>query len=173
MQADIICRCLVSSPCFRKYYSVGPADLQIAGQATNIKGLPIVFDSGSTYTYFSSQAYNTLVSLVSFVLVWMVCLKLPMWSNKVKSCQIKRNLNGKQLKDAVEDKSLPVCWKGAKPFKSVLDAANHFKPLALSFTNAKNAQLHLPPESYLVVTVSRSSSFPSKQFLGSAKLTLS
>ncbi|XP_047979623.1 aspartic proteinase Asp1-like [Salvia hispanica] len=111
-----------------KYYSVGPADLQIAGQATNIKGLPIVFDSGSTYTYFSSQAYNTLVSL------------------------IKRNLNGKQLKDAVEDKSLPVCWKGAKPFKSVLDAANHFKPLALSFTNAKNAQLHLPPESYLVVT---------------------
>ncbi|KAG6432604.1 hypothetical protein SASPL_104185 [Salvia splendens] len=111
-----------------KFYSVGPADLQIAGQATNIKGLPIVFDSGSTYTYFSSQAYNTLISL------------------------IKRNLNGKQLKDAVEDKSLPVCWKGAKPFKSILDAANHFKPLALSFTNAKNVQLHLPPESYLVVT---------------------
>ncbi|XP_042036239.1 aspartic proteinase Asp1-like [Salvia splendens] len=111
-----------------KYYALGPANLQIGGQATNIKGLPIVFDSGSTYTYFSSPAYNALVSL------------------------IKGNLNGKQLKDAVEDKSLPICWKGAKPFKSVVDAANHFKPLALSFTNAKNVQLHLAPESYLVVT---------------------
>ncbi|XP_042033213.1 aspartic proteinase Asp1-like [Salvia splendens] len=111
-----------------KYYALGPANLQIGGQATNIKGLPIVFDSGSTYTYFSSPAYNALVSL------------------------IKASLNGKQLKDAVEDKSLPICWKGAKPFKSVLDAANHFKPLGLSFTNAKNVQLHLAPESYLVVT---------------------
>ncbi|KAK6132290.1 hypothetical protein DH2020_033990 [Rehmannia glutinosa] len=111
-----------------KYYSLGPADLQFGGQATNIKGLPIVFDSGSTYTYFSSQAYNALVSL------------------------IKGDLNGKQLKDAVEDKSLPMCWKGAKPFKSIRDAVNHFKPLVLSFTNAKNVQFQLRPESYLIVT---------------------
>ncbi|KAH6759206.1 Eukaryotic aspartyl protease family protein [Perilla frutescens var. frutescens] len=111
-----------------KYYSLGPANLQFGGQATNIKGLPIVFDSGSTYTYFSSQAYNALVSL------------------------IKGDLNGKQLKDAVEDKSLPICWKGTKPFKSIRDAASHFKPLALSFTNAKNVQLQLQPESYLIVT---------------------
>lgn len=63
---------------FRKYYSLGPANLHIGGQATNIKGLPIVFDSGSTYTYFSSQAYNALVSLVSLsfelLMVWFKLL---------------------------------------------------------------------------------------------------
>ncbi|XP_011069464.1 aspartic proteinase Asp1 [Sesamum indicum] len=111
-----------------KYYSLGPADLQFGGQATNVKGLPIVFDSGSTYTYFSSQAYKGLVSL------------------------IKGDLNGKQLKDAVEDRSLPVCWKGAKPFKSIRDVVNYFKPLVLNFTNAKNIHLQLRPESYLIVT---------------------
>lgn len=51
---------------FRKHYSLGPADLQFGGQATNIKGLPIVLDSGSTYSYFSSQAYSALVSMVRF-----------------------------------------------------------------------------------------------------------
>ncbi|KAL0360256.1 UNVERIFIED_CONTAM: Aspartic proteinase Asp1 [Sesamum radiatum] len=111
-----------------KYYSLGPADLQFGGQATNVKGLPIVFDSGSTYTYFSSQAYKGLVSL------------------------IKGDLNGKQLKDAVEDRSLPVCWKGAKAFKSIREVVNYFKPLVLNFTNAKNIQLQLRPESYLIVT---------------------
>ncbi|KAL0438113.1 UNVERIFIED_CONTAM: Aspartic proteinase Asp1 [Sesamum latifolium] len=89
---------------------------------------PIVFDSGSTYTYFSSQAYKGLVSL------------------------IKGDLNGKQLKEAAEDRSLPVCWKGAKPFKSIRDVVNYFKPLVLNFTNAKNIQLQLRPESYLIVT---------------------
>ncbi|XP_051124079.1 aspartic proteinase Asp1-like isoform X2 [Andrographis paniculata] len=110
-----------------KYYTLGTADLQFGGQTTNAKGLSIIFDSGSTYTYFSSQAYKTVVSLV------------------------KGNLNN-QLKDAAEDKSLPVCWKGAKPFKSVQDAAKYFKPLALTFTKAKTAQFPLRPESYLIVT---------------------
>ncbi|KAL0314333.1 UNVERIFIED_CONTAM: Replication factor C subunit [Sesamum angustifolium] len=111
-----------------KHYSLGPADLQFGGQATNVKGLQIVFDSGSTYTYFSSQAYKGLVSV------------------------IKGDLNGKQLKDALEDKSLPLCWKGAKPFKSIRDVINYFKPLVLNFTNTTNIQLQLRPESYLIVT---------------------
>lgn len=70
--------------------------------------------------------------------------------------QIKKDLNGKPLKDAAEDKSLSICWKGEKPFKSVGDVKNYFKPLALSFTNAKNVQLQLSPEAYLIVTVSTS-----------------
>ncbi|KAG8378247.1 hypothetical protein BUALT_Bualt08G0117800 [Buddleja alternifolia] len=112
-----------------KYYSLGTSEIQFGGQATNIKGLPIVFDSGSTYTYFTSQAYNAVVSL------------------------IKRDLNGKQLKDATDDKSLPVCWKGSKPFKSIRDAVSYFKPLVLNFTDAKNVHFQLRPESYLIVTV--------------------
>lgn len=70
--------------------------------------------------------------------------------------QIKKDLNGKPLKDAAEDKSLSICWKGKKPFKSVVDVKNYFKPLVLSFTNAKNVQLQLSPEAYLIVTVSTS-----------------
>lgn len=70
--------------------------------------------------------------------------------------QIKKEINGKSLKDAAEDKSLSICWKGQRPFKSVGDVKNFFKPIALSFTNAKNVQLLLPPEAYLIVTVSTS-----------------
>lgn len=68
--------------------------------------------------------------------------------------QVKKSLNGKPLKDAAEDKSLPICWKGNKAFKSVQDAKNFFTPLALSFTNSKHVQLQLLPEAYLIVTVS-------------------
>lgn len=48
----------------RKYYSLGSADLQFGKQATGVKGLRLVFDSGSTYTYFNSQAYKALLSMV-------------------------------------------------------------------------------------------------------------
>lgn len=118
----------MSSKSTHKHYSLGPADLQFGGQATGVKGLPLVFDSGSTYTYFSSQAYKALLAM------------------------IKNDLNGKQLKDANDDKSLPVCWKGPKSFKSIRDVKNLFKPIILSFTKPKNAQLQLPPEAYLIIT---------------------
>lgn len=111
-----------------KHYSAGPAELLFGGKSTGVKGLPLVFDSGSSYTYFNSQAYQATVNL------------------------IKKELSGKPLKDATEDKSLSICWKGTKPFKSLGDVKKYFKPLALSFTNAKNAQLPLPPEGYLIIT---------------------
>ncbi|CAN4101926.1 unnamed protein product [Withania somnifera] len=111
-----------------QHYSLGPADLLFGGQVTGIKNLPIILDSGSTFTYFNSEAYKTLLS------------------------SIKKNINAKQLTDAVDDKSLPVCWKGSKPFKSINDAKSYFKPLTFSFTKTKNAQLQLTPESYLVHT---------------------
>ncbi|KAK9270453.1 hypothetical protein L1049_026033 [Liquidambar formosana] len=110
-----------------KHYSSGPAELLFDGKSTGVKGLSMVFDSGSSYTYFSSQAYQTTLSLV------------------------RKSLTGKPLKDAV-DNSLPVCWKGAKPFRSVSDVKDYFKPLVLSFTKAGSVQLQLPPEAYLIVT---------------------
>lgn len=111
-----------------KHYTLGPAELLFNGQSSGLKGLGVVFDSGSSYTYFNSQAYKATVYLVV------------------------KNLNGKPLKVAAEDKSLPLCWKGAKPFKSVGDVKNFFKPIALSFTKAKNALFQIPPEAYLIVT---------------------
>ena len=50
---------------FRKYYSSGPAELFFGGKRTGVKGLNIIFDSGSSFTYFNSQAYETIVNLVS------------------------------------------------------------------------------------------------------------
>ncbi|TMW89174.1 hypothetical protein EJD97_017560 [Solanum chilense] len=111
-----------------KEYSLGPADVVFNGQATGIKDIPIILDSGTTFTYFNSEAYKTLLSL------------------------IKENIDTKQLTDAEDDKSLPVCWKGSKPFKSLKDATIYFKPLTLSFTKDKNIQLQLTPEAYLILT---------------------
>lgn len=111
-----------------KHYTSGPAELYFGGKPAGVKGLEVIFDSGSSYTYFNSATYEAVVNLV------------------------KTSLEGKPLKDAADDKSLPICWKGNQAFKSVQDAKNFFTPLALSFTNAKNVQLQLPPEAYLIVS---------------------
>ncbi|CAL5206624.1 unnamed protein product [Lathyrus oleraceus] len=111
-----------------KHYSLGPAELLFNGKLTTVKGLELIFDSGSSYTYFNSKAYHAIVDLVN------------------------NELKGKQLTRATEDPSLPICWKGAKSFKSVTDVKNYFKPLALRFKKGKNLQMLIPPEAYLIVT---------------------
>lgn len=59
---------LFSHNVFRHHYSLGPADLHFGGQATGVKGLYVVFDSGSTYSYFNSDVYNAVVSQVRWIL---------------------------------------------------------------------------------------------------------
>lgn len=59
---------LFSHNVFRHHYSLGPADLHFGGQATGVKGLYVVFDSGSTYSYFNSDVYNAVVSQVIWIL---------------------------------------------------------------------------------------------------------
>lgn len=110
-----------------KHYSLGSAELLFGGKSTGVKNHIMVFDSGSSYTYFTDKAYQATLSM------------------------IKKGLSEKPL-NAVDDGALPICWKGAKPFKSVHDVKNYFKPLTISFTKAKNAQLQIPPEAYLIVT---------------------
>ncbi|XP_020226059.1 aspartic proteinase Asp1 [Cajanus cajan] len=119
---------LQSSSSSVKHYKTGPADLFFNGKPTPIKGLELTFDSGSSYTYFNSQAHRALVQLVT------------------------NDIKGKPLSRATEDQTLPVCWKGPKPFKSLHDVSSNFKPLALSFTKSKNSLLQLPPQAYLIVT---------------------
>ncbi|KAJ1388122.1 Xylanase inhibitor, C-terminal [Sesbania bispinosa] len=111
-----------------KHYESGPADLFFNGKPTSVKGLQLIFDSGSSYTYFNSQAYNALVNMVN------------------------NDLKGKPLNRATEDQTLPNCWKGAKPFRSVSDVDNYFKTLVLSFTKSRNSQLQLPPQAYLIIS---------------------
>ncbi|KAL2924615.1 Aspartic proteinase Asp1 [Bienertia sinuspersici] len=96
---------------------------------TGVENLHVIFDSGSSYTYFASQAYHILVS------------------------QLTRDLHRTSLKDAIDDDTLPVCWKGRRPFKSIRDARKYFKPLALSFGGGKYAaHFDIPPENYLIIS---------------------
>ncbi|KAK4789256.1 hypothetical protein SAY86_020575 [Trapa natans] len=109
-----------------KHYASGPAELLNRQKPGNVKGLQVIFDSGSSYTYFNSKAYGAILN------------------------QLTGDLNGKPLKNATGEKSLPVCWKGTKPFNSVNDVNAQFKPLVLSFAN--NVEYKIPPEAYLIVT---------------------
>jgi predicted methyltransferase len=67
--------------------------------------------------------------------------------------QVKSDIGNKPLKEASDDPSLPLCWKGQKPFKSISDAKKYFKLVVLNFVNGKKPTLEIPPENYLVVTV--------------------
>ncbi|XP_010521265.1 PREDICTED: aspartic proteinase Asp1 isoform X2 [Tarenaya hassleriana] len=112
-----------------KNYMVGPAELLYNGKSISVKGLNLVFDSGSSYTYFNKKAYQAILDLIN------------------------KDLDGKPLTETKEDKSLSVCWKGVKPVKSVLDVAKYFKTLTLQFGTGKNAQpFQIPPVSYLIIT---------------------
>ncbi|XP_044480399.1 aspartic proteinase Asp1-like isoform X2 [Mangifera indica] len=110
-----------------KQYSSGQAELLYDRKATGVKGLQVIFDSGSTYTYFDPQAYKTTLDMLS------------------------RDLKGKPLIET-RDPALSICWKGPKPFKTVSDVKHYFKPLHLSFTAAENALLELSPRAYLIVS---------------------
>jgi hypothetical protein len=68
---------------------------------------------------------------------------------------VKRELSGRQLTEELDDKTLPICWRGRRPFKSLKDVRKYFKPLALSFINGGKAkiQFELPPEAYLIISV--------------------
>ncbi|CAM0874716.1 unnamed protein product [Alopecurus aequalis] len=106
------------------YYSPGSGTLYFDRRSLGVKPLEVVFDSGSTYTYFTAQPYQATVSALK--------------------ASLSKSLT------QVSDSSLPLCWKGQKVFKSVSDVKKDFKSLFLSF--AKNSVMEIPPENYLIVT---------------------
>ncbi|KAI5672001.1 hypothetical protein M9H77_12365 [Catharanthus roseus] len=115
---------------YTKHYSAGSAELTFGGRNVGLKNLLVVFDSGSSYSYLNSQAYLALLSLV------------------------KKELNGKPLREAMDDHTLPVCWKGRKPFRSIYDVRKYFKPLGLSFPGGwrSKPKFEILPESYLILS---------------------
>ncbi|XP_076953682.1 aspartic proteinase Asp1-like [Bidens hawaiensis] len=118
----------MSTTKIENHYYLGTAELYVGGKTSGKKGLPIAFDSGSTYTYFSEEAYKALLSMLL------------------------KDIRGKRIENANEDKSLPVCWKGSKPFKSIQDVKNLFKPIMLSFAKSKKVRFQMDPESYLIIS---------------------
>ncbi|RZC06963.1 Aspartic proteinase Asp1 isoform C [Glycine soja] len=60
-----------------QHYKTGPADLFFDRKPTSVKGLQLIFDSGSSYTYFNSKAHKALVNLVRYgiqVALLLYCL---------------------------------------------------------------------------------------------------
>ncbi|KAL2339772.1 hypothetical protein Fmac_007712 [Flemingia macrophylla] len=119
-----------SSSSVEQHYRTGPADLYFHGKPTSVNGLELIFDSGSSYTYFNSHSYKAIVELVA---------------NDIEG-------EGKPFKrELSENPTLPVCWTGREPFRSVHDITSNFKALGLGFTKSQTL-LILPPQAYLVVT---------------------
>ncbi|KAF4403544.1 aspartic proteinase Asp1 [Cannabis sativa] len=114
---------------YTKHYSPGYAELKFDGKSTGVKDLLTIFDSGSSYTYVNSQAYHALTVL------------------------IKRELSDRVFKEAPEDNTLPLCWKGKRPFKSIRDIRKYFKTIALDFTSGRITKTYeFPPEAYLIIS---------------------
>lgn len=112
------------------HYAAGSAELNFGGKGVGLKNLLVVFDSGSSYSYLNDKAYLALLS------------------------SVKKEIHGKPLTESREDRTLPVCWKGKKPFTSVSEVRKYFKPLGLSFPNGWRSKTHydIPPEGYLIVS---------------------
>ncbi|THG04728.1 hypothetical protein TEA_013619 [Camellia sinensis var. sinensis] len=122
------------------HYSPGRADLLFDNKPTSVKKLDVVFDSGATYVVLTSQAYKAALK------------------------NVQRNLDRTPLV-LVEDAFLEKCWGWSKRIESIDEVKKYFKSMALNFTNARNfVQFQLPPQSYLIISVSNSSNlnfFPS------------
>ncbi|MED6170217.1 hypothetical protein PIB30_028730 [Stylosanthes scabra] len=72
------------------HYRAGPVDLLFNGK-TAVKGIEVIFDSGSTYTYLNQKVYKALFDLIN-------------------------NDLGKKVQRADEDHIMPICWKGQNLF---------------------------------------------------------
>ncbi|KAF3788620.1 hypothetical protein EJ110_NYTH15029 [Nymphaea thermarum] len=107
-------------------YSPGPANLIFGKQ--KIKDLMTVFDSGSSYTYFTSRPYQALVTAIS------------------------KDLANKPIRETSEDITLPLCWQGPKAFTSFSEVEDYFKSFTLDFKSSRKARLEIPPENYLIIT---------------------
>nr|GLL38764.1 Aspartic peptidase [Ipomoea trifida] len=68
--------------------------------------------------------------------------------------EVVKELRGKPLREARDDPTLPFCWKGRKPFRSISDVKKYFKPFALSFANGWRSRtlFDISPESYLIIS---------------------
>uniref|UniRef100_A0A453TBF7 Peptidase A1 domain-containing protein n=1 Tax=Aegilops tauschii subsp. strangulata TaxID=200361 RepID=A0A453TBF7_AEGTS len=106
------------------YYSPAAGTLYFDKRPLGVKPTEVVFDSGSTYTYFAAQPYQATVSAI----------QAGLSKSLTKVC----------------DPSLPLCWKGQKVFKSVSDIKKEFKSLFMRFS--KNTAMEIAPENYLIVT---------------------
>ncbi|CAK8534170.1 unnamed protein product [Lathyrus sativus] len=90
----------------------------------------VVFDSGSSYTYFPGEAYQDLVASL-------------------------KEVSGLGLIQDDSDTTLPICWQANFPIRSVQDVKDYFKTLTLRFGNKwwiLSTLFRIPPEGYLIIS---------------------
>ncbi|KAL7160986.1 hypothetical protein ACSBR2_041602 [Camellia fascicularis] len=107
--------------------SYGNKKLSLGGQSDGLAR--VIFDSGSSYTYFTNQAYSDLVASL-------------------------KDVSGEGLIQDASDTTLPICWRAKFPIRSVSDVRQNFKPLTLQFGSKwwmASRKLRIMPEGYLIV----------------------
>ncbi|XP_027357588.1 aspartyl protease APCB1 [Abrus precatorius] len=90
----------------------------------------VVFDSGSSYTYFTKEAYSDLVASL----------------NEVSALGLVQDDS---------DTTLPICWQANFPIKSVKDVKDYFKTLTFRFGSKwliLSTLFQIPPEGYLIIS---------------------
>lgn len=90
----------------------------------------VVFDSGSSYTYFPKEAYLDLVASL-------------------------KEVSGLRLIQDDSDTTFPICWQDDFPIRSVKDVKDFFKTLTLRFGNKwwiLSTFFQIPPEGYLIIS---------------------
>ncbi|XP_055831799.1 aspartyl protease APCB1 [Solanum dulcamara] len=90
----------------------------------------VVFDSGSTYTYFTDQAYKALMSMLE-------------------------EISSEDLIKDTSDTTLPICWRAKFPVRSIAEVGQFFKPLNLQFGSKwriVSTKLLITAEGYLTLS---------------------
>ncbi|XP_065860710.1 aspartyl protease APCB1 [Euphorbia lathyris] len=124
---------LLDTPSIDSYYTevmklkYGSSPLSLGGQDRRVRR--ILFDSGSSYTYFTKEAYSELVAAL-------------------------KEVSGEGLVQDTSDPTLPFCWKFNSPISSVTDVKQFFKTITLQFGSKWwiiSTKFQIPPEGYLII----------------------
>ncbi|KAL9309082.1 Aspartyl protease APCB1 [Arabidopsis thaliana] len=92
----------------------------------------VLFDTGSSYTYFPNQAYSQLVTSL-------------------------QEVSGLELTRDDSDETLPICWRAKTnfPFSSLSDVKKFFRPITLQIGSKWliiSRKLLIQPEDYLIIS---------------------
>ncbi|WCJ21978.1 Eukaryotic aspartyl protease family protein [Euphorbia peplus] len=128
---------MLDAPSTESYYTevmklkYGSSLLSLGGQVRRVRR--VVFDSGSSYTYFTKEAYSELVTAL-------------------------KEVSGEGLIQDTSDPTLPLCWQVNFPISSVSDVKQFFKTITLQFGSKWwiiSTKFQIPPEGYLIINGKR------------------
>ncbi|KAL5722169.1 hypothetical protein ACHQM5_005720 [Ranunculus cassubicifolius] len=102
--------------------------LRLSGHENGVA--QVVFDSGSSYTYLTKQAYTDLVA------------------------SLEESFSGGLIQDK-SDPTLPLCWRAEFPVRSLTDVRRFFRPLTFHFGSKwwiMSRKISIAPEGYLIIS---------------------